>query len=544
MQEGSTLTVRTTGGSVWAGEGTLIEKAAIGTETRGADDLLGMVYGIDAAADRIFILDYAYHTVRVYDMAGDHIMDIGRRGPGPGELRAPTAMGIHPVRGHLIVRESAGGALHRFTLAGEYLRTLPPRLPGAESGTDVLLLRVTRDGVTIVPKFSYRQAPDTDLGYVFTHVLYTIDSTGVVTDSLPLPAYDHEQFILTARVSLRSRVSEASVRPEPVPFGPQEVWSIGCDGALITGYAADYRFEIRYPDGRRTVIEREAEPVPVLREERQSARRRVFGIMRGFNPGWVWNGPEIPDTKPWYTAIIPDRSGRLWVLRPGEGRPVEGWTEPDDWRDWDRYPEWVQDYWFEVFDQATGRYLGRVAVPEGFVSHPEPLIEGDTFICLTEDEAGRPIVRRYRLRLPELPACRSVPDSFGMLNAIADSSSPFSPNSRALLIGSAFPSRRFWTTCRGTHPPLCVTKKELPEAATRARVGDLEQVHGFLNDCRDRGAGPHAAGTIQCDGHVSVHRGRPGDHGHARWDPRGVVRPEARGGRGGLLAFPRQSQLG
>ncbi len=401
MEEGSTLTVRTTGGSVWAGEGTLIEEAAIGSETRGEHDLLGMVYGIDATADRILILDHAYHTVRVYDMAGDHIMNIGRRGPGPGELRSPTAIGIDPVREHLIVRESAGGALHRFTLAGEYLRTLPPRLRGAESGADVLLLRVTRGGATIVPSFSYRPAPDTELGYVFTHVLYTIDSTGVVADSLPLPAYDHEQFTLTASVTLRSRVNEGSVRPEPVPFGPQEVWSIGWDGALITGYAADYRFEIRHSDGRRTIIEREAESVPVLPEEKQSATRRVFGIMHGFRPGWVWNGPEIPATKPWYTDIIPDRSGRLWVLRPGEGRPVENWTEPDDWRGWERYPEWVEDYWFDVFDQATGRYLGRVGVPEGFVSEPEPLIEGDTFICLTEDEAGRPIVRRFRLKLPE-----------------------------------------------------------------------------------------------------------------------------------------------
>ncbi len=401
-REGSTLTVRTTGGSVWAGDGTLIEESAIGTETRGAHDLLGMVYGIDAAADRIFILDYVFSTVRVYDFAGDHIMNIGRHGRGPGELRSPTAIGIDPVKWHLIVRESSGGAMHRFTLEGEYLRTLPPRLRGAEGGGEVLLLRVTRDGLTILPSWTYRQAPDTELGYVLTHVLYTVDSAGVVTDSLPLPAYDHEQFTLTASGSLRiGRVSEGSYRPEPVPFGPQEVWSIGWDGALITGYAADYRFEIRYPDGRRTVIERETEPVPVLREEKASARRRVFGIMRGLQPGWVWNGPEIPATKPWYTDIIPDRSGRLCVLRPGEGRPVEGWTEPDDWRGWERYAEWVQDYWFDVFEQVRGRYLGRVAVPEGFVSDPEPLIDGDTFICLTEDEAGRPIVRRYRLRLPE-----------------------------------------------------------------------------------------------------------------------------------------------
>jgi hypothetical protein len=139
VEEGSTLTVRTTGGSVWVGEATLIEEAAIGTETRGEHDVLGQVYGIDATADRIFILDPVYSTVRVYDMAGDHIMNIGREGRGPGELQWPTDLGIDPVRGHLIVREGVGGALHRFTLSGEYLKTLPPQMGGGLSGTELLL---------------------------------------------------------------------------------------------------------------------------------------------------------------------------------------------------------------------------------------------------------------------------------------------------------------------------------------------------------------------------------------------------------------------
>jgi len=394
VQEGSTLTVRTTGGSVWASEGRLIEEAAIGTETRGENDLLGQVYGIDATADRIFILDPIFFTIRVYDLAGDHIMNIGQRGQGPGELLSPTDMGIDPTRGHLIVRES-GGVLHRFTLSGEYVEVLRPGLQGALIGQE-LMLRVTRQGATIVPHFSYRPAPDTDLGQVSTFVLHTVDSTGAIAGSLPLPDYDHEHFMLTARAG-----PEGSYRPQPVPFGPQEVWSIGWDGALITGYAAEYHFEIHYPDGRRTIIEREAEPVRVPPEEREAARRQVFGIMRDFRPDWVWNGPEIPTTKPWYDAIFPDRSGRLWVLRTGQGRRAEEWTEPDDWRGWEQNPEWVQERWFEVFGETTGRYLGRVAVPEGFVSILEPVIDGDTFICLTEDEAGRHVVRRYRLEIPE-----------------------------------------------------------------------------------------------------------------------------------------------
>jgi hypothetical protein len=392
VEEGSVMTVRTTAGSVWGGEGRLFEEAAIGTETRGENDLLGQVMGIDATTDRVFVADGIFTMVRVYDMAGDHVMNIGRHGGGPGEFYSVTDLGIDPTRKQLVVREG-NGALHRLTISGEYVGTLRPRFFGGLSGPE-LLLRITREGVPLVRHSSFRVNPDGDPPMVLTTVLFTVDSTGAVTDSLDMPMHEEDRF------SLRAQAGEGAYKPLPVPFGPKDVWSITWDGAIIWGNSSEYRFEIRYPDGRRTVFEREAEAVKVLPDEREAAERRVYGIMEGVQPGWAWNGPRIPDTKPFYSAIIPDRSGRLWVLREGEGRPVEGWREPDDWRGWERDPGWVPDRWFEVFEEETGHYLGRVAAPEVFVTEPEPVIDGDTFICLTEDEFGRPIVRRYRLELP------------------------------------------------------------------------------------------------------------------------------------------------
>jgi len=392
VEEGSTLTVRTTSGSVWGGEGRLTEEAAIGTETRIQNDLLGRVMGIEATTDHIFVADGVFVMVRVYDMAGDHVMNIGRHGGGPGEFYSITDLGIDPMRGQLVIREGSG-VLHRLTLSGEHVETLRPHLLGGLWGAE-LLLRVTRTGVPLVRHSTFRLNPDANPPMVHTTALFTIDSTGTVTDSLDMPLHEEDEF------SLRAHAGEGTYKPLPIPFGPRDVWSITWDGAIIWGNSSEYRFEVRYPDGSRTVFERETDPVWVRPDEQEAAERRVYGIMQGVQPGWAWNGPGIPDTKPFYSAIIPDRSGRLWVLREGEGRPVEGWTEPDDWEGWERDPGWVPERWFEVFEEETGRYLGRVVAPEGLATEPEPVIEGDSFICLTEDEFGRPIVRRYRLDLP------------------------------------------------------------------------------------------------------------------------------------------------
>ena len=140
VEEDSTLTVRTLGGSVWGRHGRLIEETAIGTEARGEEDLLGRVVGMDMAGGHIFIADRIFKTVRVFDLAGNHVMNIGRQGGGPGEFRSITDLGIDPWRQHLVVREGTG-VLHRFTLSGEYVRRIPTRgLFGSQSGASLMLL--------------------------------------------------------------------------------------------------------------------------------------------------------------------------------------------------------------------------------------------------------------------------------------------------------------------------------------------------------------------------------------------------------------------
>jgi hypothetical protein len=371
-----------------------VEEVVIGTQTRGEEDLLGQVFGIEADGDRIYILDRVFHMVRVFDLDGNHVANIGRKGEGPGEFSGPTGMALDPSRSELVVRESGLGVTHRFTLDGEFVNRSPANVPGWVSWT-MLNLRVTDQGKVMMVSWSLRFAETDDRPPGRINVLYSLDEGGALADSLDLPGSSSDSFILKAYDRDRT-----GYRSEPVPFWPRQVWTIGFDGSLITGTADEYRFEIDSPEGRHTVIERETERIEVVAEERDAAERRVLALMRDVDPGWRWRGPQIPDVKPWFTALIPDHSGRIWVLREGEGRRVDNWVEPDEWREWRDNREWVSERWFDVFEKATGRFLGRVNAPDGLILEPEPFIADNTFICLTDDPLGRPIVRRYRLDLP------------------------------------------------------------------------------------------------------------------------------------------------
>jgi hypothetical protein len=393
--EGSVTTIRTTGGSVWASPATLVEEACIGSDIDDPLDLLGDVTGIAVRGDSILILDRTIHAVRVYDRDGTHLADIGRKGQGPGELSMPAGLAVDPRADQIVVRESARGSLHHFSPDGEYLFSRYPNLRGGLSGYQ-MMLRITAGGRTFITQFGHRPAPETTRGYQSITFPLEIGPEGAVIDTLMPPDYGSVPFMVWVPVN------RESYKPLDVPFGPQEYWTLTHEGALLSGFSEEYRFEVRHPDGRMTVIEREVEPVPVDPAERSWHEAFITAEMKHYQPGWAWNGPPIPRTKPYFSALWPDRSGRIWVARPGPGiRLEDGMEHPADRRDFRQHPLWSSSGCIDIFEAATGRYLGEVEIPAGFMGNPEPVIDGDTVIAHISGEDGAPLVKRFRLVPPD-----------------------------------------------------------------------------------------------------------------------------------------------
>ena len=108
-----------------------------------------------------------------------------------------------------------------------------------------------------------------------------------------------------------------------IPFQPFSLSTLTPEGAWAVGTTHTYAFEIRKSEGSTLRIERYWTPVPVSAEEaayRRGATTRNMRERIARDPSWSWNGPEIPDHKPAYRQIWPDRNGRIWVLREGPSR--------------------------------------------------------------------------------------------------------------------------------------------------------------------------------------------------------------------------------
>ncbi len=384
-EEGSVRTVRTLGGSVWGGEGALVEEASIGMLDGPEEQMLGSVNSLWHHDGRIYVLDRQIPRLRVYDTKGSFLFDVGRDGEGPGEYVQPMAVAVHPVSGNIYVRDGNRGRINIYAPGGEPLDSWTIR-SGVMTSQQMVM---TQEGDLWTPAWVTEGAGFTD----WKSAMARLGPEGAAGDTLLAPEYDFEEWQIRGE-------SENSVAIRSVPFAPESHWTMSPLGAMIGGISDAYRIEVRRRDGSMTVIEKEGDPVPLQPEEAAWWKARTTAAMRAQFPGWRWNGSEVPDTKPAYEELTADQSGRIWVWRPGPGRRLEG-CDPDaeTTEDFRRAPCWEQTFSLDVFEES-GRFLGSVDLPEGVQQYPQPYIEGDLFLAVVEDESGLMRVVRYRLLTP------------------------------------------------------------------------------------------------------------------------------------------------
>ncbi|MFC1530555.1 6-bladed beta-propeller [Gemmatimonadota bacterium] len=386
--DGSVTTVRTLSGSVWGGVAQLVEEASIGTPDGADEYLLGRVQDIDCDGERIYVLDAAINTIRVYDLQGNHITSFGRVGSGPGEFRQPRSAAVNPADGYLYVRDGEMSRIGIFSPEGEVIDHWQ-LFSGWQMSRELIF---ADDGKLYTPALQ-------NIGSAVEEWRFGMISwgpNGALGDTFAQPVYEYNPRKLVAHDPDGDGTSTNNV-----PFFPEIVWYMSRDRVIVSGVATEYRFDVRFPDGRKVVVEREYEPVPVDPAEERWYFDAYTANMRNTQPGWAWNGAQIPNHKAAYDGLYPDLSDRVWVRRPGPGviKP-DGVEEPlRDERSWWRNPYWADSYLVDVFE-FEGRFLGEVDIPDGFDFDRMPYIRNEMVIALVEGADGTPYVKRYRLVLP------------------------------------------------------------------------------------------------------------------------------------------------
>ena len=378
---GDTTVVRTVSGSVWDTEATLVPEVSIG-ELEGPEEyLFGWIWSIAVDDDHmVYVFDEQAQHVRVFDSGGTYVETLGRRGEGPGEFSRAEAIALLPD-GRLVVRDPGNQRIEvfgpgagqtdqwRYNSGNSY--SMSPMHTDANGRTFL----VTRD-----------QAKD---GFVKHMIVFGPDGTPI--DTLPDPSSAFPAPMLTAKFSGDGGSGTSGTA---VPFAPQFQWTVHPSGHFLTGLPSEYRIDLARDDGVLR-IERVTDPPSIHDEERAQQRERVVRSMRNTDPNWSWNGPPIPEQKPFYQGLLAGRDGRIWVHLVTETHQVEN-ENYDPENPYSAAVNWVEPLRYDVFE-PDGTYLGVVVPPDGFFPYTNPVFDGDYVWAVTRDELGVQRVARYRI---------------------------------------------------------------------------------------------------------------------------------------------------
>jgi hypothetical protein len=174
-------------------------------------------------------------------------------------------------------------------------------------------------------------------------------------------------------------------------FAPNYFWDWHPDGFFVAGHGGRYEIVIARSNTKPVVIRRTAPPVPVLADQRTAEKERITFNMRRNQPGWTWNGPEIPESKAPLTGITIARDGNIWarVAAPSELIPEDELPpQPKDGPPVNRYRSSAI---YEVF-APNGRFLGRVPMPPRTT-----MIQRTQYFWDLRDADDLPSIVRFRL---------------------------------------------------------------------------------------------------------------------------------------------------
>jgi hypothetical protein len=333
--------------------------------------------------------------VREYDRVGNFRRNIGRPGQGPGEYTYAVGSVRELPDGRILLSDQEG--ILEFSPDGRFLKRWATRSAASLIGSAIY---VDPAGYVLTPvntgpgQVHISVCPDTPPALM----RFRLDGTAVGTEPPPFATVRNPSLMMCNH---------------RVPFVPTYGWQLSPLGYFVTSYnatyAVDFPIAATRPGFRATgapwratdpvvSIRRTSPRVPVLPAERQDYRDAITRHIRRLRttpPGWQWNGPEIPSSKPPTRGVRVASDGRLWVflhqpavrdpaIRGGAGGQLAVVEVPQRWAE------------ARVFDviEPQGRYIGQVRFPPNVRGFE---IAGDTVWAVSLDSNDAPSIVRYRV---------------------------------------------------------------------------------------------------------------------------------------------------
>ena len=318
-----------------AGQWRIVEVARLAASDDTAGAIVAPRHAALDAGGRLIVVEESPVSLRMLEMDGTLLRQLGRDGEGPGEYRSPIPVVFGP---YIAVDDPRLARLTVFDTAGTLLRTFP------------------------APCCHYASVASDDSGRVYLRASHEADSTASAAIARIDVNSGQTDTVMLRRVGPPQRLWQFEIQggrmSYSIPFQPYDVTGITPAGTILRGWSGRYEYLERTFDGDSIrVVRREWAPVERPEEVRRERYDEMTESLReqvgDAAVNQVMNFADIPaDAEP-MPGLNTDGAGNVWVpiYVPGaETRHYDVFSPEGIWRGtlttpWasDEYPSWVAD---------------------------------------------------------------------------------------------------------------------------------------------------------------------------------------------------------
>lgn len=381
---GDTIVVRTVAADDAAARLRLVEELRIG-DFEGEEEYAFANVGtlVPAADGGVHVWDETLGVLRQYAADGRFVRRIGGKGGGPGEYRGSNGL-VRLRDGRLALWDAGTSRVILYDSAGAHVGDW-------RATTNVLFsggLQADTAGRLYLFTFldqpaGMRLAAPRRRGFV-AH-----SADGAVLDTLEAPTLGEYQAVRVTRREGSRTVSSMFT----LPYAPQPISVFSPHGHYVSGEGSRYAVTLHRPDAPPLRIERDVAPVPVEPDDRENQTEILTAAVRRQQPGWRWEGPPVPDTKPMLQSLAVGADGRIWVMRSMPGERIDPAPPPPPEPNAIPPVRWREPVAYDVFE-PDGRFVGHLPLPpRTSLRH----MRGDVVWGVVTDSLDVPYVTRFRL---------------------------------------------------------------------------------------------------------------------------------------------------
>jgi len=302
----------------------------------------------------IYVLERGNCRLQKFDLTGQYLQTIGKKGQGPGEFESPSRLFLDKEN-NIYISEQRKRKIHLFNSKGEFVKSI--------------LLSNTTTRFSIVPDENIFGVATITIDEESNQCIVKMDPKGKIIKNIA-------QYAPLKRVQRKGKEGMRMSFGIGHRYNQRLYFSRAINNKHLYAHSSEYcLFQVNLEGNLELIIKKEEALHPISQKEKNKIYEGFSDLEEKWPKGIVKEAVQFPSHRPYFNGIATDDRGRIYVRRVKpvlvESKKVE----------------------YDIFSKE-GHYLYKTDLP----FTPAVIKNGYIYEYYSSEETGEVKIRRYKAK--------------------------------------------------------------------------------------------------------------------------------------------------